>query len=75
MVLKPCFLRGFKTLFFHRKTQGHGLKPYEKIGFSPRHLPSISAFGADAGALGQGWKGKEGGKIWEEALLGVWGVF
>ena len=34
MVLKPYFLRGFKTLFFHRKPEGPGLKPYEKIGFS-----------------------------------------
>ena len=25
---------GFKTLFFHRKTEGPGLKHYEKIGFS-----------------------------------------
>ena len=36
MVLKPYFLRGFKTIFFHRKTQGPGLKPYEKIGFSAK---------------------------------------
>ena len=34
MVLKPFFLRCFKTLFFHGKTEGPGLKPYEKIAFS-----------------------------------------
>ena len=30
---------GFKTLFFHRKSEGPGLKPYEKIGFSEQCLP------------------------------------
>ena len=39
MVLKPYFLRGFKTLFFHRKTDGRGQKQYEKIGFSAGHRP------------------------------------
>ena len=34
MVLKPYFLHGFKTKFVHRKTEGPGLKPYEKIWFS-----------------------------------------
>ena len=34
MVLKPYVLRGFKTLFFHRKTELLGQKPYEKIAFS-----------------------------------------
>ena len=33
MVSKPYFLRDFKTLFFHMKTEGRGQKPYEKIGF------------------------------------------
>ena len=34
MVLKPYLLRGFKTLFCHRKAEGRGLKSYEKIAFS-----------------------------------------
>ena len=41
MVLKPNFLHGFKTLFFRRKTEGRGLKPYEKIAFSAQMLPQI----------------------------------
>ena len=34
MVLKPYFLRGVKTIFFHRKSEGPARKPYEKIAFS-----------------------------------------
>ena len=34
MVLKPFFLRGFKTICFHRKTELPGQKSYEKIAFS-----------------------------------------
>ena len=56
MVLKPNILRCFETIFFHRKTEGPGQKPYEKIGFSAlgQSLGQVLGQGLLGPGLGQG---------------------
>ena len=55
MVLKPYFLRGFKTLFFHRKTEGPARKPDKKIGFSVYPVQGLALF-----ASSKGWRDAPG---------------